>query len=139
MKYRRARLPDGEPQQRLPLFTTLVSAGTPNPADDAIQERLDIGQLLVKHPETTFFVKVEGESMLDASIHPGDLLVVDRSVVPRNNAIVIALVEGEFTVKRLSRKPVLRLVSSNQSHPTKEIHPPFEVWGTVLWVVHKAR
>lgn len=138
MRYHLARQPNDESQKRLPLYSTLVSAGLPTFADDAIQERLDIGRLLVQHPESTFFVKVEGDSMLDASIQPGDLLVVDRAVQPRHNQIVIAIVEGEYTVKRLSRKPVLRLVSANKAHPT-EIHQPFEVWGTVLWVVHKAR
>lgn len=138
MKVTLARIPNGPHQPRLPLFAMSVSAGSPGPADDAVQERLDIGHLLVKHPDTTFFVRVEGESMIDASIQPGDLLVVDRSIQPRHNAIIIALVDGEFTVKRLSEKPVLRLISSNQAHPT-EIRQPFEVWGTVLWVIHKAR
>lgn len=115
-----------------------VSAGFPSPADDTVQERLDIGRMLVQRPDSTFFVRVEGESMIDASIQPGDILVVDRSIQPGHNEIVIALVDGEFTVKRLSHSPSLRLVSSNREHPV-EIREPFEVWGTVLWVVHKTR
>ena len=134
-----ALAPDQAPQQfNLPLFAMPVSAGYPSPADDQVQERLDLGQYLVKRPDSTFFVRVEGESMIDAAIEPGDLLVVDRSVRPRNNSIVIAIIEGEFTVKRLNRKPYLRLVSNNSANPA-EIREPFEIWGTVLWVVHKAR
>lgn len=138
MKFTPALTPDEPKQPRLPLFAMPVRAGSPGPADDAVQERLDIGRMLVRRPDSTFFVKVEGESMVDASIQPGDILVVDRSVQPRHNEIVIALVDGEFTVKRLSRRPSLRLVSSNHEHPV-EIREPFEVWGTVLWVVHKTR
>lgn len=138
MKCNPARRRNREPQPRLPFLGMPVSAGFPSPADDSPQERLDIGRMLVQRPASTFFVKVEGESMLDAFIQPGDFLVVDRSIQPRDNEIVIAIVDGEFTVKRLSRKPYLRLISQNAKQPA-EIRQPFEIWGTVLWVVHKAR
>lgn len=115
-----------------------VSAGAPYPADDHVEERLDLSQLMVKRPESTFFVRVEGESMIDAAINPGDLLVVDRSLTARHKDIVIALVEGDFTVKVLHKRPALRLVSRNTNAPT-EIDEPFEIWGVVLWVVHKVR
>jgi DNA polymerase V len=128
----------GQKQIRLPLFSMPVSAGSPKPADEYVEEILDLSRLLVKRPEATFFVRVEGESMIEAEIHPGDLLVVDRSVEPRHKDIVIAIVDGEFTVKVLQKKPDLRLVSRNAAAPTK-IEEPFEIWGVVLWVVHKAR
>jgi DNA polymerase V len=138
MRFSKAH-PQSEPKQiLLPLFSMPVSAGTPNAADDYVEERLDLTQLLVKRPESTFYVKVEGESMIDASVQSGDLLVVDRSVEARHKDIVIAIVEGEFTVKVLHRKPALRLVSPNKNQLT-EIDEPFEIWGVVLWVVHKAR
>ena len=138
MRFSRAH-PHTEPNQyRLPLFSMSVSAGVPTPADDYAEERLDLARLLVKRPESTFFVRVEGESMIDAAIHPGDLLVVDRSLEPRHGDIVIAIVEGDFTVKTLHRKPKFRLVSRNGNNST-EIKEAFEVWGVVLWVVHKAR
>jgi len=121
----------------LPLFTMRVPAGIPSPVDDSVEERLDLGPFLVKRPESTFFVRVEGESMVEASIHPGDLLVVDRSVQPRDNDIVIAIVEGEFTVKMFNCKPRLRLISCSRKSSV-EINR-FEVWGVVLWVVHKTR
>jgi len=131
-------LPDRAKQFNLPLFSMTVSAGTPILADDHVEETLDLSRFLVKRPASTFFVKVEGESMIDAAVHPGDILVVDRSLEPRHKDIVIAIVDGEFTVKLLHKKPVLRLVSRNKDNPT-EIDEPFEVWGVVLWVVHKAR
>jgi len=125
-------------QISLPLFSMPVNAGSQGHADDYVDEMLDLSKFLVKRPASTFFVRVEGESMIDAAIHPGDLLVVDRSVEPRHRDIVIAIVDGEFTVKSLYKKPNLRLVSHNRNKPT-EIDEPFEVWGVVLWVLHKAR
>lgn len=125
-------------QFSLPLFSMPVSAGTPSPADDYVEERLDLARLLVKRPDSTFFVRVEGESMIDASVDPGDILVVDRAEPPRHKDIVIAIVDGDFTVKVLYREPRLQLVSRNKNHPAS-INEPFEIWGVVLWIVHKAR
>jgi DNA polymerase V len=103
-----------------------------------VEERLDLARLLVKRPDSTFFVRVEGDSMIDAAIEPGDLLIVDRSEQPRHQDVVIAIVDGEFTVKVLYQTPRLRLVSRNKLHPTF-IDEAFQIWGVVLWVVHKAR
>lgn len=139
MRYSRVLLPLTESTQiRLPLFAMPVSAGFPSPTDDHVEERLDIARLLIKRPDSTFFVKVEGESMVDAAIQAGDLLVVDRSIQARHEDIVVALVDNEFTVKVLYRKPQLHLVSRNQGNPVC-IDEPFEIWGVVLWVVHKTR
>lgn len=124
------------PHHHLPLFT--MSGDNPDIADDHAEERLDIAQLLIVRPDDTFFVRVEGETMDDVSIGVGDLLVVDRSIEPRHNDTVIAIVHGEFTVKLLHSKPVLHLVSRNKDGLT-EIDEPFEIWGVVLWVIHKAR
>ena len=125
-------------QMSLPLFSMLVSAGFPTPADDHIEETLDIARLLVKRPQSTFFVRVEGDSMIDASIHAGDLLVVDRSVEAHHKDVIIAIVDNEFTVKVLHDSPRLHLVSRNENNPTL-IDEPFQIWGVVLWVIHKAR
>lgn len=136
MRYLKAQ--SVSPQLGLPLFSMPVSAGTPSPADDYAQERLDLASLLVKHPASTFFVRVEGESMIDAYIHSGDILVVDRSIEAHHGDIVIALVDNEFTVKVLQQKPRLQLVSRNKDSVTN-INEPFQIWGVVLWVVHKTR
>lgn len=135
---RRFKTPLNESNQIwLPLFTMPVSAGSPTPADDHVEETLDIVRLLIKRPQSTFFVKVEGDSMVDASIHAGDLLIVDRSLEARHKDIVIALVDGEFTVKVLHKTPHIRLVSQNRENPFT-IDEPFTVWGVVVWIVHQA-
>lgn len=138
MRFSKAQTSTEPTQYVLPLFSMSVNAGSPCPADDYVEERLDLARFLVKRPSSTFYVRVEGESMIDASVHPGDLLVVDRSLEARHKDIVIAIVDGEFTVKLLYRKPTLRLVSRNKDKIT-EIDEPFEIWGVVLWIVHKAR
>ncbi|QLA14851.1 LexA family protein [Desulfolutivibrio sulfoxidireducens] len=125
----------------LPLYLATVSAGFPSPAEDYIDTRLDLNEHLVKHPAATFFVRVHGHSMTDAGIVPGDILVVDRAVEPRNGGIVIAALDGELTVKRLekSRGRVL-LVPENREFAPTEITPErgFEIWGVVTYVIHKA-
>ncbi|WP_431310030.1 LexA family protein [Marinospirillum insulare] len=85
----------------IPLFTDRVSAGFPSPAQDYVEQRLDLNQLCIKHPASTFFVRVEGHSMIEAGIFEGDILVFDRSIKPEHGAIVIANVFGETTVKEL--------------------------------------
>ena len=83
-----------------PLFSSGVSAGFPSPADDYIDRQLDLNELLIKKPAATFFIRVAGDSMIGAGIHHDDILIVDRSLEPANNKIVIAVVDGELTVKR---------------------------------------
>jgi DNA polymerase V len=124
----------------LPVFLAGVSAGFPSPADDYIEKRLDINELIVKHPEATFFVRVEGNSMQDAGILSGDLLVVDRSLEPTHGKIVVAVVNGEFTVKRIHVGPKgIILMPENENYSPIEITPEsdFQVWGVVTYVVHR--
>ncbi|WP_343562823.1 LexA family protein [Kiloniella sp. b19] len=85
-----------------------VPAGFPSPSDDYLETRLDLNQHLVAHPHATFLLRASGESMMGAGIMPGGLLVVDRSVEARHGHVVVAVVDGQFTVKRLWRKPCLR-------------------------------
>ncbi|CAN5195372.1 translesion error-prone DNA polymerase V autoproteolytic subunit [soil metagenome] len=123
-----------------PLFTALVPAGSPVPLADYIEGRLDLNRHLIKHPTATFFVRVAGDSMLGAGIHPGDILVVDRALEAQDRQIVIAVVDGELTVKRLSRLPGGRmlLLPDNDAYQPLEIQSgmEFEVWGVVTAVVH---
>ncbi len=123
----------------LPLYAARVAAGFPSPADDYIEGKLDLNQHLVKHPAATFFVRVEGDSMIGAGIHSGDILVVDRSLKPCHGKIVIAVLDGELTVKRLEqRKGVLRLLPENNSYQAIEITDAmdFTIWGVVTNVIH---
>jgi len=122
-----------------PLFTSGVSAGFPSPAEDYIEGRLDLNELMVQHPAATFFVRVAGDSMVNAGIHDGDILVVDRSLEPAHGKVVIAVVEGELTVKRLfAKNGTVRLLAENPDYPSIELSGDsgFEVWGVVTYVIH---
>lgn len=123
----------------IPLYASRVAAGLPSPTDDYIEQHLDLNEYLVKHPSTTFFVRVEGDSMINAGIYENDILVVDRSIKPVDGKIVIAVVNGELTVKRLSDKPGhLCLLPENPRYKPIEITEAVElhIWGVVQHVLH---
>lgn len=127
------------PISAFPLYATRVAAGFPSPADDYIEAKLDLNEHLVKHPAATFFVRVEGESMTGAGIYPNDILVVDRSLKPNNGKVVIAVVNGELTVKRLKiGKGTLTLLAENIKYPSIQITEEmnFSIWGVVTNVIH---
>ncbi|MDQ1557741.1 MAG: polymerase [Pyrinomonadaceae bacterium] len=131
--------PDRSTKWARPLFLASVSAGFPSPAEDYIEGRLDLNRHLIKHPAATFFVRVAGDSMIGAGIHPGDILVVDRALEPQDSNVVIAVIDGELTVKRISqRRGKLFLVPDNQAYEPLEIleEMEFEVWGVVTSVIH---
>jgi DNA polymerase V len=131
--------PDRSTKCARPLFLVSVSAGSPSPAEDYIEGRLDLNKHLIKHPAATFFVRVAGDSMTGAGIHPGDILVVDRSLEPQDANVVIAVLEDELTVKRISRRDGrLYLVPDNTLYRPLEIIEgmEFEVWGVVTSVIH---
>lgn len=124
----------------VPLFTAGISAGFPSPADDFIDARLDLNEFLVAHPAATFFVRVEGTSMIEAGIHPGDILVVDRAVEAKPGSIVIAVIDGEFTVKRYHcADGRCFLLAENPSFSPIEVTEGMavEVWGVVSYVIHR--
>lgn len=124
----------------IPLFTSPVSAGFGSLAEDHIERMLDLNELLVKCPAATFFVRADGDSMRGAGIHSGDILVVDRSVEPASGKIVIAVINGEFTVKRLliDREGAF-LMPENPAYPRVKITDglDFQLWGVVTYVIHK--
>ena len=127
-------------RQELPLFLANVPAGFPSPADDYIDRNLDLNEYLVKHPSATFFVRVEGESMINAGIHCGDVLIVDRALQATDKKIVIANVNGELTVKRIRKiKNKLFLAAENPDFEPIEVKggEQFEVWGIVTYVLHQ--
>jgi len=128
---------------KLPLYHTRISAGFPSPAEDYIDKKLDLNEHLIKHPSATFYVKVEGDSMIGAGIFSGDMLIVDRALEAINKKIIVAVVDGEFTVKRLiikKRKNIdkIFLQPENNNYPTIEIleEMEFEIWGVVTNVIH---
>jgi len=125
---------------RQSLFEGRVPAGFPSPAADYEEDKLDLNKHLVKHPAATFFVRAIGDSMVGAGIHCGDLLIVDRSLEARDKSVVIAVVNGELTVKRIRiRKKKITLEPENKSYSAQEINEnmEFEVWGVVTSVIHK--
>lgn len=122
-----------------PLLLTRVAAGFPSPADDYMDRPLDIGEYLVRHPEATFFMRAQGESMIGAGIHDGDLLVVDRAVEPAHNRVAIVEVDGELTVKRLwLRGGRVVLAPENPEYSPLDVtgREDVRVWGVVTYVVH---
>jgi DNA polymerase V len=124
----------------IPLFFSPVSAGFPGVAEERIESTLDLNEYCIKHPAATFFVRSSGLSMVGVGIGDGDVLVVDRSLEPRNNSIVIALVDGSFTVKRIiKRKGEISLMPENPMFPPIRItgEMDFEVWGVVTHAVKK--
>jgi DNA polymerase V len=124
---------------RRPLFLSGVSAGFPSPADDYLDRKLDLNEHLVKNPAATFFVRVAGDSMLGAGINDNDILVVDRSLEPYSGSIVIAVINGELTVKRLMKnKKSCRLVAENPDYPDLEIdeETPLVIWGVATYAIH---
>ena len=126
-------------EQELTVFIAQISAGFPSPAADYSEDKLDLNKHLIKNPPATFIVKVSGDSMTGAGIHDGDLLIVDRSVKPVHNKVVIAVVNGELSVKRLKiKQEKLSLEAENDNYPVLEITEgmEFQVWGVVTNVIH---
>jgi len=127
------------PVPSIPFYGASVAAGFPSPADDYIEKRLDLNELLINKPAATFFVRAEGESMLGAGIHPDDILVVDRSVHAGVGKIVVCALDGELTVKRLrSKEGKLVLAPENPDYPDIPIKEEVEmvIWGVVTSVIH---
>ena len=130
---------DQSTKLELPLFSSRIPAGFPSPGDDYIDQKLDLNEL-VKHPSDTFLVKVEGDSMINAGIYDGDILVVDRALEAENNKVVVANLDGELTVKRLSIKDTrVLLLPDNPKYDPIEIRPlsEFRIMGVVTFVIHR--
>jgi DNA polymerase V len=128
------------PKSDLPIFSYRLPAGFPTRIDGDTPTRINIVEFLIKHPKDTCFGVVEGDSMEDEGIYDGDLLVIDRVVEPIEGCIIIAFLDGEFTVKKFSyRNGRLFLVAGNKRYPAKEIKEgcEFEVWGVVTYVIQK--
>lgn len=130
----------GEHTQKMPFFASRPAAGFPAPGDDQVENILDINDLVVKNPASTFFVRVEGDSMEGAGILSGDVLVVDRAKDPKSGMIVVAAVNGELVVKRLSvRGGKLELLSENPAYAPISVGESEEcfIWGVVVGSVRQ--
>lgn len=126
----------------LPFAENGVSAGFPSPADDVMELGLDLNKALIPHPAATFYARVKGSSMIDAGISEGDILVIDKSLDPKDGDIAICFIDGEFTVKRISCQDTgLLLMPANEKFQPIRIteENDFLVWGIVTYIIHKAR
>ncbi|UJB33745.1 LexA family transcriptional regulator [Chromobacterium sp. Beijing] len=126
----------------LPVAGAPVCAGFPSPADDYLDDAISLDSYLIDDPAATFLVRVRGDSMHGAGIDEGDLLVVDKGLAAHHGDIVIAVIDGEFTVKRLhSRGGRCALIAENPAYPPITLHPgqELQVWGVVTGAVKKFR
>lgn len=124
----------------IPFFETKISCGFPSPADDYSEKKLDLNDFLVSHPAATFFIRVAGDSMKDARIVTGDLLIVDRSLPAENGKIVVAVLNGEFTVKKFyQNEHQILLIPENEKYKPIEVQKEddFLIWGIVTYVIHR--
>lgn len=121
----------------IPLFSDVVQCGFPSPAADYVEQRIDLNELLVAHPSSTYFVKAAGDSMIEGGIHNGDLLVVDSSRTAVHGDIVIAAVDGEFTVKRLQLRPTIQLNPMNSAYSPIVVgcEDTLDIFGVVTYIV----
>ena len=120
---------------KIPIYSSRIAAGQPSPAEDHVEETLDLNDYMIRHPDSTYMLRVEGESMQDIGILPNDILVVDRSLPALHNKIVIAAIDGELTVKRLfHRGELIKLCPENSAYPDIEIETEADlvIWGVVI-------
>ena len=124
---------------KIRLYLNSVCAGFPSPANDYLEGEVDLNKYLINNPLATFIVKSQGNCMLQAGIHSGDLLIVDRSIKPKNNSVVIVSIDGELIVKRIkiSGKRIL-LSSDNKDYGNVKINNESDIfiWGIVTKVIH---
>lgn len=124
----------------VPLFSDPVQCGFPSPAQDYVEQRIDLNELLINHPSATYFVKAAGDSMIEGGISEGDLLVVDSSRKAEHGDIVIAAVDGEFTVKKLQLRPSVQLNPMNSAYSPIAVgsEDMLDVFGVVTYIIKAA-
>lgn len=130
---------DTSTEYELPLAEVSVQAGFPSPAEDYVEDRIDLNEELIEHPAATYFVRASGHSMVEAGIHDGDILIVDRAVEPTDGHIVIAAVDGELTVKRLRQEDGdVWLAAESEAFEDVPVTPlnDVTVWGVVRHAIH---
>ncbi|MEQ5731216.1 translesion error-prone DNA polymerase V autoproteolytic subunit [Providencia alcalifaciens] len=126
---------------QIPIFESLIACGFPSPAQDHVERRLSLDAELIRYPESTYFLRASGDSMKDAGIFDGDLLVVESHLTARHGEIVVAEYNGEFTCKYLQITPTKALIPANSQFPSIPINDDTEVkiFGVVRYAVHTCR
>ena len=134
--------PDTSTHCALPYADGGIQAGFPSPAQDYINEYIDLNREIVRHPASTFYGRVSGDSMIEEGIEPGDILVIDRSLEPSDGDLTVCCLDGEFTLKRIKLTPgAVWLIPSNESFDPILVTPDerFEVWGVVTYTIKNNR
>jgi DNA polymerase V len=133
--------PNQTSELAIPAAGSQISAGFPSPAEDYLEPMLDLNQALIKNPSSTFYGRVKGVSMKDAGVDNGDLLVIDKSLSYRNNAMAVCFINGEFTLKRIKVEgDTLLLMPANKDYDPIVVKgdADFSVWGIVTYIIKKA-
>ncbi|WP_279450567.1 translesion error-prone DNA polymerase V autoproteolytic subunit [Aeromonas hydrophila] len=125
----------------IPLYLSPAACGFPSPAQDYVEQTIDLNQVCIQHPAATFYVRASGYSMVGEGIHDGDLLVIDRAVKASHGAVVLACLDGEFTVKKLQETPIPALLPSNPDFQPIYLQEgqELEIFGVVTFVIHKTK
>ena len=135
-------VPDFESAVQTTFISSEIKAGFPSPADDFEESKVSLDHLLIKNKEATFYAKASGNSMTGAGIDDGDILVIDRSLEPRNNAVAVCFIDGEFTVKRIKKTDeAVFLMPENSNYAPIQIapHNEFIIWGIVTYVIKQIK
>ena len=124
----------------IPLLASFISAGFPSPADDYLEDKIDLNRYIVQNPTSTYMMRVKGSSMVDANIHEGDILVIDKSLKASDGMPVVCFLDGEFTVKTFKKVGnKAYLMPANPAYKPIEVTEEMDVrvWGVVVWILHK--
>ncbi len=131
---------EGSSTLLIPLVTETISAGFPSPAEDYIELGIDLNKYLIKNPISTFFLRVSGNSMNNSGIYNNDLLIIDRSIKPNPGHIVVAILDGEFTLKRLIKKQdTYYLKADKENYPAINLYEyiDIQIWGVAIYSIHE--
>lgn len=134
-------VPDTSSKIDLPFLESLIPAGFPSPADDYMEMSLDLNEKLIRNPSSTFFAQISGSSMINSGIYDGDIVIIDKSLHPKDDSILVCIIDGEFTLKRFKKidEESAYLMPDNPEFDPIKItkHNNFMIWGVVTYTIHK--
>lgn len=134
--------PDLKTQLALPIADQGIKAGFPSPAQDFMDLAIDLNKELIKHPASTFYGRVKGDSMIDAGIYDGDILIIDKSLEPKDGDMAVCFIDGDFTIKHIKiEKKVIWLIPANEQYESIKVTEDndFLIWGIVTYSIKKQR
>lgn len=132
---------DTSSNMKIPFLESLIPAGFPSPADDYMEMSLDLNEKLIRNPSSTFFAQISGSSMINAGISDGDIVIVDKSLQPKDDSVLVCIIDGEFTLKRFKKideESAFLMPDNPEFDPIKiNKHNNFMIWGVVTYTIHK--